>query len=149
MKAISLHQPWATCIAMKWKTIETRTHARFKSLEGQRIAIHAAKKVVPITSFFCECLPLDGTHHDILKVNNITRFVEICRGKIVCTARVVKARWAPNIGFDLREKWNKQAMCEAAGKFLLFLDEIEPINPIPFRGRQGIFNVPDELLMGH
>lgn len=147
MKAISLHQPWATCIAMKWKTIETRTHARFKSLVGQRIAIHAAKKVVPVTSFFCECLPLDGTPHDILKINNIVTLIEMCRGKIVCTVRVTRARWAPNIDFDLREEWNKRAMCEVGGKFLLFLDDIEPINPIPYRGHQGIFNVPDELFI--
>jgi len=145
MKAISVYQPHATCIAMKWKTIETRTHARFKLLEGERIAIHAAKKVVPITTFFCECLPLDGTPHDILKINNIVTFVEICRGKIVCTAQVVKARWAPNVDFDLREEWNRQAMWEVAGKFLLFLEDIELINPFPFLGRQGIFNVPDAL----
>ena len=145
MKAISLYQPDATCVAMKWKTIETRHHSRFKCLAGKRIAIHAAKKVVPMTSFMCECLPLNGTHHDILKINNIVAFVEICRGKIVCTALVTRARWAPNVGFDVREEWNKQAMCEVAGKFLLFLEDIELITPFPFRGRQGIFNVPDEL----
>ena len=148
MKAISLWQPWATCIAMKWKTIETRKHNRFKLLEGQRIAIHAAKKVVPVPSLFYECLPLDDTRHDILKINNIATFVEICRGKIVCTARVVKTRWAPNVDFVEREEWNQKAMCEVAGKYLLFLDEIEPLKDmIPFRGRQGIFNVPDELFV--
>jgi len=148
MKGISLHQPYATFIAMKWKKIETRYHSRFKCLVGERIAIHAAKKVVPITSFMCECLPLNGTYHDIVKINNIVRFMEMCRGKILCTALVTRARWAPNIDFDFRKEWNKQAMCEVAGKFLLFLDEIEPIDPIPFRGHQGIFNVPDELLIG-
>lgn len=42
MKAITLHQPWATLVAFGFKTIETRTWAPPSSLIGQRIAIHAA-----------------------------------------------------------------------------------------------------------
>ena len=142
MKAITLWQPQASWIALNWKTIETRTHERFKSLEGQRIAIHAAKKVdeSEIANRFLP--PMDG-----LGVQNYLTFINICRGKIVCTARVVECRWAPNVGFDLREEWNRKAMCEVAGKYLLFLDEIEPVSRmIPFRGRPGIFNVSDELV---
>ncbi len=44
MPCISLWQPWAQWIALGWKTIETRTHARFAGLEGRRIGIHAAAK---------------------------------------------------------------------------------------------------------
>ncbi len=144
MKAISLWQPWATAVLLKWKTIETRTHARFKSLQGQRIAIHAAKKVdKDVTDLFYDNLP----RMTALEIENLFRFVEICRGKIMCTAHVITARWAPNVDFDVREKWNRQALCEVGGKYLLFLDEIEPLrNIIPFRGRQGIFNVPDEVI---
>ena len=47
MKAISLHQPWASLIAEGIKTIETRSWAPPKALIGQRIAIHAAKKMMP------------------------------------------------------------------------------------------------------
>jgi predicted transcriptional regulator len=41
MKVITLWQPWASFIALGWKTIETRTHDRFKNLVCERIAIHA------------------------------------------------------------------------------------------------------------
>lgn len=44
MKCISLYQPWASAIAYGWKTIETRTHERFRGLVGERIGIHAGKK---------------------------------------------------------------------------------------------------------
>ena len=38
-------------------------------------------------------------------------------------------------------------MCEVGGRYLLFLAEIELLmKPILFCGRQGIFNVPDELI---
>lgn len=40
---ITLYQPWASWIMWGWKTIETRTHNRFASLEGKTILIHAGK----------------------------------------------------------------------------------------------------------
>lgn len=45
MKAISLWQPWASLIACGVKVYETRDWAPPRDLIGQRIAIHAAKKV--------------------------------------------------------------------------------------------------------
>jgi len=47
MKAISLWQPWASLIAVGVKPYETRDWAPPAALIGQRIAIHAAKKVDP------------------------------------------------------------------------------------------------------
>ena len=44
MKAISLHQPWASLIALGYKIIETRSWKPPAWLIGQRIAIHAAKR---------------------------------------------------------------------------------------------------------
>lgn len=44
MKAITLWQPWASLIALGVKTIETRSWGAPRSLIGQRIAIHAAKR---------------------------------------------------------------------------------------------------------
>ena len=142
MKAITLWQPWATFVAMKWKTIETRTHERFKGLKGQRITIHAAMKVDK-AGIFNDFLP----HMNPTQLVNYGLFIDTCLGKVICTATVTDARWAPNVDFVEREEWNKKAMCEAGGKFCLFLEDIKPLkNRIPFRGRQGIFNVPDELI---
>lgn len=45
MKAISLWQPWASLIACGAKPFETRHWAPPRNLIGQRIAIHAAKKI--------------------------------------------------------------------------------------------------------
>jgi len=148
MKAISLHQPWATWVCLKWKTIETRTHERFKSLKGQQIAIHAAQKIDE-AAFLNEYLPhyLRPHHHRILDINNMIMFVKMNRGKIICTAKIVDARWAPNVDFDMREDWDKQALCEVAGNYCLFLGEIRTLkHPVPWKGRQGIFNVPEEVI---
>lgn len=142
MKAITLWQPWAMFVAMKWKSIETRKHARFKGLVGQRIAIHAAQKVNE-AGFFNEFLP----QMNALQIENLVMTSFICRGRIICTAKVAEARWAPNVGFVEREEWNKKAMCEVAGKFCLFLEDIMPVrDKVLVRGRQGVFNVPDEAI---
>ena len=45
MKAITLWQPWASLIAVGVKTSETRSWAAPQSLWGERIAIHAAKRL--------------------------------------------------------------------------------------------------------
>lgn len=42
--AITLYQPWATWIMRRWKTTETRTHNKFKSLLGKQILIHAGMR---------------------------------------------------------------------------------------------------------
>ena len=143
MEAISLWQPWATFVSVGWKTIETRTHQRFKGLVGQRIAIHATMKVDRLGEWTEHLRPDLST----LDSFNLDRLIGMSRGTIVCTATVTAARWAPNVGFVEREEWNRQAMCEVGGKFCLFLEDIKPLRiRIPFRGRQGIFNVPDELI---
>jgi hypothetical protein len=43
MRAITLHQPWASLIAIEAKPCETRSYPPPAKLIGRRIAIHAAK----------------------------------------------------------------------------------------------------------
>ena len=45
MYAITLHQPWATLIALGIKTVETRSWPAPERLLGQIIAVHAGKRV--------------------------------------------------------------------------------------------------------
>ena len=46
MYAITLHQPWASLIALGIKNVETRSWPVPSHLVGQTIAIHAGKKIV-------------------------------------------------------------------------------------------------------
>ena len=46
MYAITLHQPWATLIALGLKNVETRSWPAPVSLLGQTFAIHAGKRLV-------------------------------------------------------------------------------------------------------
>lgn len=47
MKAISLHQPWASLIMLGAKRVETRSWRPPEALIGQRVMIHAAKRTAP------------------------------------------------------------------------------------------------------
>jgi hypothetical protein len=143
MKAISLHQPWATWITMKWKTIETRTHARFACLKGQRIAIHAAKAIEVPQLFLNDYVPAMSR----LECTNLMYFACRCRGNIVCTAHVDCAEWFSADMQASKDDLTKAAMTDVDGKFMLFLEDIRPLpRPVPFCGRQGIFEIPDELI---
>ena len=44
--AITLHQPWASLIALGLKTVETRSWPAPARLVGRRIAVHAGKRLV-------------------------------------------------------------------------------------------------------
>ena len=46
MKAITLHQPWASLVAVGAKQIETRSWRPPMSLLGERFAIHAGQKLI-------------------------------------------------------------------------------------------------------
>lgn len=53
MRCISLWQPWASLMALREKTIETRHWPLPERLIGQRMAIHAAKRFTPDIRAFC------------------------------------------------------------------------------------------------
>lgn len=144
MKTISLWQPHATWIAMKWKTIETRTHARFAGLVGQRVAIHAAKKYDADWGLF----PSIAIARSAADIVNILHWMRMCMGKIVCTtviSELIRPGYPQGLGSPL--EWERRACAEVEGKHLYFLEDIEPLaHPVPFKGGRGIFNVPDELI---
>ena len=124
---ISLWGPWANWVALGWKTIETRTHQRFKGLVGKRIGIHVAahwdKQWKELAGDFL--LP-----EQRLKTEN---FLHI-GGAVICTAfvrdfRLLTGKDSPSALID----------CEYAQRYGLFLSNIEVIECVPCKGRQGIW----------
>jgi hypothetical protein len=158
MKAITLHQPWATFTALELKSIETRTHSRFASLVGQRIAIHAAKKV-DISDRWNGYLQaaLDRRQRPtydepyalrkwIYEQARLWKMMSAARGAILCTAYVQEHR-------RLSVKDSFFALCDCSPDHkgnplygLILSDVIRLEKPVLWRGYQGIFNVPDEAL---
>jgi hypothetical protein len=132
---ITLYPPWANWVALGWKTIETRTHDRFKSLVGKRIGIHCALKWDK-SAIEAAALYLNGYQTVASKM-----FLH-CGGKIICTASVYG--FALLTGDD-----SKKALidCEHTTRYGLFLDNIRSIPTIEAKGKQGIWyhDIPEDF----
>ena len=134
LPCITLYQPWATWIINGWKTIETRTHDKFRSLEGKTIGIHAGKHYDK--NAYDVAMPyLDSNAKAILKSFPI----DYSFGKLLGTAYVV------NFGL-LYESDSKGALIECkTRRYGLFLTDIKILVPeIPLSGKQGIWYVQYE-----
>lgn len=136
MHAITLHQPWATLIERGYKTIETRTHQRFKRLLFERIAIHAGKK---FDEEGAEWLAEHGAACGVMDYSRTQL------GVVVCTATVFDAGWLSNHTASLNFI-ESQAMTECRGKFGLWLNDVIRCEPFAATGRQGIWRLtPEEV----
>ena len=144
MKAITLHAPYASLIAMGDKTIETRSWPAPRKLVGARIAIH-------------EGLTID---HDALNCCP----VEEHPGCVVATARLawvgqvesvefghswpwdaLLAKVRMNPGGILYKEWRTEVLVErwgdfTPGRWLWGIEDVEQLEePVPAKGRQGFW----------
>ena len=127
MKTISLQQPYAELVLQGRKTLDLRT---FNATFRGRFAIHASQTVQK------DICALYGLDPDSLPRGAIVGTVELV-GAEPLTAETYAARhdehlrpagWLPNlVGWELA---NPQRLA----------------TPIPFRGRQGWFSIPDDLI---
>ena len=144
MKALTLHQPWATLITDGVKTIETRSWRPPQALIGHRIAIHAGKRQV--ANHWLN----RPTRQAMYKGHGPYWRRQIPRGAVVCTARL---SWAGQVldfeddGHVLVGDSPPSLIREdpygyfGVGRWLWFLENIEPVDPpAPARGRQGLWN---------
>lgn len=127
---ISLWQPWAQWVMLGWKTIETRTHDRFRSLVGKTIGIHAAlhwdNQAAIAAQDYLESWQI---HQVYQQRSDVTK-----SGKILGTVFVNQSR-------ILTDADSRSAMIECSTRrFGLFLSNPTPYQePIFARGKQGIW----------
>jgi hypothetical protein len=144
MKCLPLWQPWASLVAIEAKRIETRHWRAPARLIGQRIAIHATKTKRELG--ICTLEPFLTR----LAAGGIERLEDLPLGAIVCTAvldRCSPMTWE-SIGVLIARDPDEHAFGHyEPGRFAWVLRGVERLAvPVPFVGRQGIFDVPDELL---
>lgn len=150
MKALSLWQPWASAVANGAKCVETRSWSTtYRGL----LAIHAAQK--DDRHLRRACL----ADSNVRAALNIDRGVnpDLPRGVIIAVVELVDVRPAETFTsaeLDVVRTLNKAngTFTErslgnfAAGRFgWVFRNLIEISTPVPYKGRQGLFNVPPEL----
>ena len=132
MKAISLWQPWASAIALGHKSIETR---QWTTRHRGPLAIHAAKRFGPKEREFASVERALGRMPDRLPF-----------GAIVAVARVVDVRRTDDLDLiigPIERLYGNYG----SGRFGWMLTDVQPLaEPIPWKGLQGLFEVPDDLL---
>lgn len=131
MKAISLWQPWASAMAFGWKKNETRSWAI--SYRGP-LLIHAAKKVIQWPSIDIQSL-FDGIAFQT---------PDLPLGAILCKVNLIDCK---KIFIHNRPQGKERILGDyTPGLFMWITENLQNFDPIPYRGRQGIFEVPDESI---
>lgn len=136
MKCISLWQPWASAVAIGYKAIETRGYNT--NVRG-RIGIHAALRFTNAQRSFwatrMDCFD------EFLKFDGALPF-----GAIVCTAIITDS--VPTLELVARGL-SPQELAYGDYRPLRYgwplADVVRLPQPIPWKGMQGFFNVPDSL----
>lgn len=159
MKAISLHQPFASAVVLGSKRVETRG---WETSHRGPIAIHASKhftidglRRIACSWTWCGVLRFAGVHMAGRNLWDVLPF-----GAVVGTANLVDCR--PTDSFTVAEldtqrlptgedgkhyAWTERMLGDySPGRFGWILsDPVLLIDPIPVRGRQRIFNLPNEV----
>lgn len=127
MKAISLWQPWASAMALGSKRIETRHWAT--SYRGT-LAIHAAKRFVQ-------------------KEQEGNRVSPVWMGALWGAKILMNLEKAQSLHYLSLHRLPFGAMGDyTPGRFGWVFENIRPLKaPVLFKGKQGFFNVPDDLIL--
>lgn len=133
MRAISLWQPWASLWAIGRKRFETRHWA---TKHRGPLVIHAAQRVCVDIADDLEAICRDQFG------NTWTR--GLTRGALLGTCTLLDC--IPTDGIHVGPEERAQGNFET-GRFAWDVDDRKLLpRPIPFRGHQSIFQVPDDLI---
>jgi hypothetical protein len=140
MKALSLWQPWASAMAVGAKRYETRSWAAPRTVIGARMAIHAAKRRHTEDR---ECFEdiLDECHESraMFEAFLDLSYDSLPRGVVLCTGILKACHRVEDLQVSAIERWWGNY---SAGRFAWEFTDITVLaQPVPFIGRQGIFEV--------
>lgn len=141
MKAIGIDQPYATLIAIGAKRFETRGYppGRLGLYVGQRIAIHATRSGRSL--YLC----YQPEFERALKRHGQQLLSDLPRGAVVAYATIEDA-WeirSPNVVPRPERDFGDWL----PGRWAWKLSNVSRVTPIPTRGRQGAFDVQDEMIV--
>lgn len=142
MRGITLWQPWASAVALGMKLYETRSW--LTQYRGP-LAIHAAKRWRKDQRDYIDGLYLN---FDRARMEVLREHVEAHRGVIVAQVELTEIHNTSVWRMPARERLSQYPWGDfSEGRFAWRLERpVVLAKPIPFRGSQTFFTVPDELI---
>ncbi|MGG4452378.1 ASCH domain-containing protein [Brevibacillus porteri] len=147
MKAITIHQPWATLIALGEKKFETRSWA---TKHRGPIAIHAAKKVdkeICLEEPFRSVLARHGYTADNLPTGAVVAIAQLAGSYMIYNTvdNGVHIVRCPNNEYEFTKVefiWRPESVFGyfAEGRFAWEMVDVKQIDPVPAKGQQGLWN---------
>ena len=145
MKALSLWQPWATLMAIGAKRIETRG---WSTKYRGPLAIQAAKRFAQDERHLC----MEEPFWSALTAAGLTKLSDLPLGALVCVVDLVDVvPTGPTLFSDairippLELPFGNYA----PGRFAWKTENLRRFKePILWKGRQQLFDVPDDVVMG-
>lgn len=126
MKAISLWQPWASLIALGLKKNETRS---WKISYRGPLHIHAAKKIIGWPNATIQAALKDIA----FQPRDLPRGCLICKVDLIDCIKI----FLHNRPDEPERSFGDYTL----GRFMWIMDNLETFEPIPYKGRQTLFNV--------
>jgi hypothetical protein len=152
VKALSLWQPWASLVALRLKKYETRSWRPPVGRVPLRLAIHAAK-AAPHPLERDQSLLERLEQHGYAFEPRHAPLLRLPRGAVIAVVDVVEVERTMIIGERLRAEGNLDELAAGdygPGRFAWRLENVRRLRiPMPYRGMQGLFEVPDEFLAQH
>jgi hypothetical protein len=134
MRAISLHQPWASLWALGRKRFETR---HWQAKHRGALVIHAAQHLEVNIADDLEAICRDQFGNTWARA--------LPRGALLGTCNLLNC--IPTADMHVGPEERAQGNF-TPGRFAWESDDRKLLpRPIPFRGRQSIFQVPDDLIV--
>lgn len=138
MKALSLWQPWASLVACGAKAVETRG---WRTSYRGALLVHAAKAMERGAIALC----FDEPFRSALAAAGVTRPGDLPFGAIVAVCTLAECLPVERVLFGLSDR--ERAFGDyRPGRFAWRLENVWAIEPVPWRGAQGLFDVPGDAV---
>ncbi len=140
MKALSLHQPWASLIVLGVKRLETRA---WQTEHTGHLLIHASRTFPPEGRRLCRQAPI----RSLLAEAGFIDECDLPRGALLGAVQLRRCQRTEEIDLDALSDLDRVLGNFAPGRWVWYLEQPERFaRPIPCRGKLGLFPVPEELL---
>jgi hypothetical protein len=143
--AISLRQPWPTAVLFYGKDVENRSNWPFKYRGPLLIHASKSKPIAEQIEWMVNAAKKDGVAEEDLEMFGDGCYpLNLPFGCIVAAANL-KDVFGPEADVPEDHPVNESPWTDDESNDWLYLDQVVPVTPVPFKGAVGMFYVPYDV----